>query len=232
MLVLVIDDEPHILELIKFNLEKSHFDVMTATDGREGLNAARRRKPDLIILDIMLPEMDGYQVCRALRADPGLADVPVIMLTARDQELDKVLGLELGADDYVTKPFSPRELLARVKAHLRRAGAVPEPFPERPEDEIRAGDLVIRPSRYEVEARGKLIHLPRKEFELLLLLAARPGRVFNRNQLLEHIWSYNTVTETRTVDVHIRYLRRKIEADPANPQYIETVRGFGYRFRR
>jgi len=228
LLILVIDDEPHIRELVRFNLEKSGFETALASDGLQGLDMARRLKPDLVILDLMLPGMDGYQVCRELRNDPELADVPVIMLTARDQELDKVLGFELGADDYVTKPFSPRELLARVKAHLRRRTAAVAAGGQ-PEDEVRIADLVIRPSRFEVEVRGEPVRLSRKEFSLLLLLASNPGQVFSRDQLLERIWGYDALDGTRTVDVHVRFLRRKIEEDPARPRYIETVRGVGYR---
>ncbi|MDI6710143.1 MAG: response regulator transcription factor [Thermoanaerobacterales bacterium] len=231
MLILVIDDEPHILELVRFNLEKEGFETALAADGLQGLEMARGLKPDLVILDLMLPEMDGYQVCRELRSDPQLTGVPVIMLTARDQELDKVLGFELGADDYVTKPFSPRELLARVKAQLRRRTAAALPAERRPESEIRIADLVIRPSRFEVEVRGEPVRLSRKEFNLLLLMASHPGQVFTRDQLLERIWGYDAVDGTRTVDVHVRYLRRKIEEDPAHPRYIETVRGLGYRMK-
>lgn len=230
-MVLVVDDEPHILELLRFNLEKNHYEVAVATNGLQGLQMARQRKPALVILDLMMPELDGYQVCRELRADPELAAVPIIILTAKDQELDKVLGLELGADDYVTKPFSVRELLARIKAQLRRQAAVKRADVPLREHEVRAGDLVIRPSRFEVEVRGEPARLSRKEFNILYLMASHPGQVFTRNQLLEHVWGYDAFDGSRTVDVHIRYLRCKIEADPAHPEYIQTVRGLGYRFK-
>ncbi|MCL6477387.1 MAG: response regulator transcription factor [Peptococcaceae bacterium] len=225
--ILVIDDEPGIQELIKYTLERENYKVITAPDGITGLTMAQVYLPDLIILDIMLPGKDGYEVCRALKANARTAPVPIIMLSAKDAEIDKVLGLELGAYDYVTKPFSPRELAARVKANLRRREYTKEPGDEK---EIRYKDLVIRPERYEAVLNGSKLDLTPKEFEMLVLFASNPGMVFTRNMLLEKIWGFNELRETRTVDVHIRYLRQKIERDPANPEYIETLRGVGYRF--
>lgn len=227
-LILAVDDEPNILELLKFNLTKEGYQFIGVTNGRDAIKTAGELKPDLIILDIMLPEMDGYDVLRAVKDNKGTANIPIIMLSAKDEVIDKVLGLELGAEDYVTKPFSPREILARIKAHLRRKS---QPAPgEELKDEIRIKDLVIRPDRYTAVLGGKKLDLAPKEFELLHLMAANPGRVFTRDILLERIWGYDKVRETRTVDVHIRYLRQKIERDPSTPEYIETVRSVGYRF--
>ncbi|MCL5058239.1 MAG: response regulator transcription factor [Actinobacteria bacterium] len=225
--ILVVDDESTILELIKYNLEKENYKVLSASDGITGLTMAQAYLPDLIILDIMLPEKDGYEVCRILKADVRTSLIPVIMLSAKDSEIDKVLGLELGAYDYVTKPFSPRELVARVKANLRRREYINKPGNEK---EIRHKNLVIRPERYEAILNGTKLDLTPKEFEILVILSSNPGRVFTRDMLLEKIWGFNEVKETRTVDVHIRYLRQKIERDPSNPEYIETLRGIGYRF--
>lgn len=225
--ILVVDDEQHIVELVKFNLDKEGYQVDTAFDGRNALAAVERQKPDLIILDVMLPEVDGFEVCRTLQKNPATSEIPIIMLTARAEEIDKVLGLELGADDYITKPFSPRELVARVKANLRRREYINKPGNEK---EIRHKNLVIRPERYEAILNGTKLDLTPKEFEILVILSSNPGRVFTRDMLLEKIWGFNEVKETRTVDVHIRYLRQKIERDPSNPEYIETLRGIGYRF--
>ena len=230
-LILAVDDEINILELLKFNLIKEGYQVLLATDGQQALKYARTEKPDLIILDIMLPEMDGYDVCRALKASKDTAGIPVIMLSAKGDVLDKVVGLELGAEDYITKPFSPREVVARVKVHLRRKAQAPGMTPGEQQHEIRVNKLVIRPDKYEAVLDGVKLELTPKEFELLHLLAVNPGRVFTRDVLLERIWGYECVRETRTVDVHIRYLRQKIEQDPAKPQFIETVRGVGYRFK-
>jgi len=229
-LILVVDDEINVLQLLKFNLSKEGYQVITATSGRDAIRLVGEEKPDLIILDIMLPEMDGYDVLRILKANRQSASIPVIMLSARDEELDKVVGLELGAEDYVTKPFSIRELVARVKAHLRHRYP-PFAGEEVVKEEIRANRLVIRPEKYEALLDGVKLELTQKEFELLYLLAVNPGRVFTREVLLERIWGYEYDGKSRTVDVHIRYLRQKIEKDPANPEYIETVRGVGYRFR-
>jgi len=230
-LILAVDDEDNILELLKFNLSKEGYHVIGATNGFDATGLAREEKPDLIILDVMLPEMDGYDVLRTLKANKETASIPVIMLSAKSEVLDKVVGLELGADDYITKPFSPREVVARVKVHLRRKAPLIAQVQEEVKNEIRIGRLVIRPEKYEAVLDGTKIDLTPKEFELLHLLAANPGRVFTRDILLERIWGYDSVRETRTVDVHIRYLRQKIERNPASPEYIETVRGVGYRLR-
>lgn len=230
-LILVVDDEASILELLRFNLAKEGYQVLTAEDGQQALHYARTEKPDLIILDIMLPEIDGYEVCRALKADKETAGIPVIMLSARGDVLDKVVGLELGADDYIVKPFSLKEVVARVKANLRRKAQISEKQPEGCAGQIKVDNLVINKYKYEATLGGKKLDLTLKEFELLYLLAANPGRVFTRDFLLERIWGYEGTRKTRTVDVHIRYLRQKIERDPANPDYIQTVRGVGYRFK-
>jgi len=226
--ILVVEDEEPIRELLRFNLSREGHQVEEAADGLAALAAAQTQPPDLIILDVMLPGQDGLAVCRQLRAQEATTHIPVIMLTARAEELDKVLGLEMGADDYVTKPFSPRELAARVKACLRRhtAPAVPPA-----EVELHAGPLVLQPDCHQAWLRGEALDLTPKEFELLKTLMENRGRVLKRDVLLDRVWGYDQALDTRTVDVHIRYLRQKIEADPANPQLIETVRGVGYRFR-
>jgi two-component system response regulator VicR len=220
----VVEDERPIAEIIEFNLVRAGYQVVLAFDGDEALCRARDEHPDVVILDIMLPRRDGYQVCRTLRS---FSNVPIIMLTAKDEEVDKVLGLELGADDYVTKPFSPRELVARVKAILRRV-AIP---PADSSEAIVAGDLVIDPATYEVVRGNTRIGLSQREFELLRFLASHPGQVFTRDVLLDKVWGYEYYGESRTVDVTIRRLREKIEADAADPQYIHTKRGVGYSFR-
>ena len=225
--ILVVDDESNILELIKYNLQKENYKILSASDGITCLTMAKTYLPDLIILDIMLPGKDGFEVCRSLKADARTSPIPVIMLSAKDTEIDKVLGLEMGAYDYVTKPFSPRELVARVKANLRRREYINKPGDEK---EIRHKGLIIRPERYEAILNGAKLDLTPKEFEILVILTSNPGRVFTRDMLLEKIWGFNETKETRTVDVHIRYLRQKIERDPSNPEYIETLRGIGYRF--
>jgi DNA-binding response OmpR family regulator len=230
MLVLVVDDEPRIRELLKYSLGKCDFVVETAADSLTALEMARRLCPVLIVLDLMLPGKDGFEVCRTLRETPETADIPMIMLTARNQEMDKVLGLELGADDYLTKPFSPRKLVARVKAQLRRAAGRNQDRMKR-SPSIVCGELTIHPDRHQVFRNSQEIVLSRKEFSLLLTLASRPGQVFTREKLLELVWDYGSPEDTRTVDVHIRYLRRKLEFDPAKPQIIQTVRGVGYRFQ-
>ena len=230
-LILAVDDEVNILELLKFNLSKEGYHVLGTTSGRDAVKVAEEKKPDLIILDIMLPEMDGYDVLRILKANHATASIPVIMLSAKGEVIDKVLGLELGADDYIAKPFSPREVVARVKVHLRRRVSVSGQALEEVKNEINVNGLVIKPEKYEAVLGGKRLELTPKEFELLHLLAVNPGRVFTRDVLLERIWGYDSIRETRTVDVHIRYLRQKIERDPGHPEYIETVRGVGYRFR-
>ncbi|MBE3589007.1 MAG: response regulator transcription factor [Thermoanaerobacteraceae bacterium] len=228
--ILVVDDEASIVELIRYTLEREGYRVFAAEDGQAALKLAFEVNPDLIILDIMLPGKDGFEVCQLLRSDVRTNNIPVLILSARGDVVDRVLGLELGADDYITKPFSPRELAARVKANLRRQKQN-KTGSEEPVREIRHDQLVIRPEKYEAEVRGEKVSLSPKEFEILLLLASHPGRVFSRYALLERIWGLDSVRETRTVDVHIRYLRQKIEPDPGNPRYIETVRGVGYRFK-
>jgi len=229
--VLVVDDEQNIVELISFNLKREGFEVLTANDGLEALKKARNEKPDLIVLDIMLPTMDGLEVCRQLRQDAGTRTIPVIMLSARGEELDRILGLEIGADDYVTKPFSPRELLARIKARLRRFDKTGTGGGEGKPERLVLGRLVIDQERFEVRVDGEKQDLTPKEFELLRFMAQEPGKVFSREQLLEKIWGYDFAGDSRTVDVHIRHLRQKLEKYPGMPQCIETVRGVGYRFR-
>nr|WP_152946520.1 response regulator transcription factor [Desulfofundulus thermobenzoicus] len=227
---MVVDDEASIVELIRYTLEGEGYRVFAAEDGQAALRLAFEVNPDLIILDIMLPGKDGFEVCQSLRSDVRTNNIPVLILSARGDVVDRVLGLELGADDYITKPFSPRELAARVKANLRRQKQNKTGSGESIR-EIRHDQLVIRPEKYEAVINGEKISLSPKEFEILLLLASHPGRVFSRDALLERIWGLDSVRETRTVDVHIRYLRQKIEPDPGNPRYIETVRGVGYRFK-
>jgi len=223
--ILVVDDEPHIVELVKYNLLQEGFDVLSAYDGSEALARARQHHPDLVILDIMLPYIDGLEVCRQIRRE---SSVPIIMLTAKDGELERVVGLEIGADDYVTKPFSPRELVARVRAILRRTTKDAGPGPEEP---LTSGGLTLNPVTHEVLLNGRSIELTAKEFELLKLLLGHPNRVFTRDFLLEHIWGYDYYGSTRTVDMHISRLREKIEDDPASPTFIVTVRGVGYKFK-
>ena len=227
--ILVVDDEENIVQLIKHNLEKENYHVIHAYDGPSGLSLANQNLPDVIILDVMLPGKDGLEICRLLNTDPKTSGIPIIFLSAKSEEIDRILGLEMGADDYVTKPFSPRELVSRVKACLRRKEYITGRR-EAPLREIQIRDMVIRPERYEVKLKGEMLNLSPKEFELLVILASNAGRILTREILLEKIWGFIDIKETRTVDVHIRYLRQKIEKDPANPEYIETVRGYGYRF--
>ncbi|KJS13329.1 MAG: XRE family transcriptional regulator [Peptococcaceae bacterium BRH_c8a] len=224
--VLVVDDENSILRLITFNLEKEGYHTIVANDGNEALAKINTEQPDLVILDLMLPGIDGLEVCRRVRQE-GLP-VAVIMLTAKDQEIDRVLGLELGADDYITKPFSPRELVARVKAVLRRTSTREEI--SQPGERIKIGPLTIDAARYEVKVSGKQVELTPKEFELLEFLARNAGKVMTRDVLLNSIWDYTYDGDTRIVDVHVSHLREKIEANPKNPVYIKTVRGVGYKF--
>ena len=223
--ILVVDDETDLVDLISYNLKKEGFSVDSALDGETALTKIRKGRYDLVVLDLMLPGIQGIELCRILRNDPKTESLPVIMLTAKGEEVDKILGLEMGADDYVTKPFSPRELLARVKAVLRRSMEKPAP-----EKILKAGELVIDKERYTVSVRGKSIKLSATEFKLLLFLAERKGKVFNREQLLDAVWSDEAFVEPRTVDVHIRRLRAHIEEDPAHPRYIKTLRGIGYFF--
>lgn len=229
--VLVVDDEQHILELIRYNLEKEGYGVLLATDGNTAVDLAQREKPDLILLDVMLPNFDGLSTCRVLRQNDATRKIPIIMISARGEELDKVLGLEMGADDYVTKPFSTRELLARIKARLRRQQEENEATVKNAGDVIVHGKLMIDQSRFLVAVDGVRQDLTPKEFELLRFLAMEPGKVFSREYLLEKIWGYDYTGDSRTVDVHIRHIRQKFEQIPDCPQFIETVRGVGYRFR-
>lgn len=227
--ILVVDDEQDIVELCSYNLSKEGYDVSSAPDGEEALRRIRGEKFDLVLLDLMLPGLQGVELCRIIRNDPSTASLPIIMLTAKTEELDKVLGLEMGADDYVTKPFSPRELLARVRAVLRRSGAKAEKETKKEEEGIiTLGDLVVDPSAYTVTKKGTLLNLSSTEFRLLFHLLQNRGKVFNRDQLLNAVWKDGGYVEPRTVDVHIRRLRTQIEDDPANPVYIRTKRGIGY----
>ena len=226
--VLVIDDEVHILELLEYNLAKSGYGVLRADTGENGLELLKSRQVDLVLLDYMLPGIDGIEVLRRIRTDPELASVPVLMLTAKGEETDKVLGLEMGADDYVSKPFGIRELLARVKALLRRSAPVQKE--EQAGELLKIGGLMIDCAAREVTCDGKPTELSRKEFDLLALMARHRNRVFTREQLLEQIWGYEYSGETRTVDVHVRGLRKKLEPDPEHPRYLRTVRGVGYKF--
>jgi two-component system alkaline phosphatase synthesis response regulator PhoP len=222
--ILVVDDEEHILELIKFNLEKNGYKVITSANGIEALKLVRSESPQLLLLDLMLPGMDGYDVCKEIRKDNSTSSTPIVMLSAKGEELDKILGLELGADDYITKPFSVREMLARVKAILRRTTI------QLIDKSYKFGNIIIDFEKHEVVKDGQKIDLTLKEFELLEMLTRNKGRVMTRDFLLDEIWGYEYIGETRTVDVHIRHLRQKIEVDDKNPKYIETVRGIGYRF--
>lgn len=226
--VLVVDDEASIVNIIAYNLKKEGYEVITASDGEQGYELAMEQKPDLVLLDIMMPKMDGYEVCRKIREK---SDVPIIMLTARADEVDKVLGLEMGADDYVTKPFGNRELMARVKANLRRTSRpAASSAPENNENIGVYGDLIIDSERYEVRKGDKVINLTLKEFDLLKFLATQQSQIFTREKLLEKVWGYEYFGEPRGVDVTIRRLREKIEDDPGKPRYIITKRGVGYYF--
>jgi len=239
--VLVVDDEPVLVETIAYNLEQAGYEVTTAADGASALEVAQRERPDLVILDIMLPKMDGIEVCRVLRREKSTATTPIMMLTAKGEEIDKVVGLEVGADDYVTKPFGRRELLARVKALLRRAEYVPQSEerpaqvsieePARSNRELAAGPLRIDLAGRRVMCRGQELELQPKQFELLTYLVRNRGTVLTRDQILHNVWGYDYTGDTRTVDVHVRWLREKLEEDPANPRLIQTMRGVGYVFR-
>jgi DNA-binding response OmpR family regulator len=223
--ILLVDDEESVQRLLAYPLERDGFRVIPAHDGEEALERFAAEPVDLVVLDIMLPKLDGLEVCKRVRAE---STVPIIMLTARDDEFDKVLGLELGADDYITKPFSIREFRSRVRALLRRASA---PRQERDEVAIDADGLRIDPAKRAVIVRGEHVQLTYVEFELLRTLASAPGRVFSRQALLEAVWGDSAYREPRTIDVHVRHLREKIELDPSQPEYLFTVRGAGYRFR-
>ncbi|HEX3890469.1 MAG TPA: response regulator transcription factor [Verrucomicrobiae bacterium] len=217
-----MDDEPEAVELVEFNLKQSGYVVATAADGSEALKKARSQSPDLIVLDVMLPEMDGFEICKSLRLDSTTAKIPIIMLTAKAAEIDRVLGLELGADDYLTKPFSPRELLLRIKKILARGATG-----EKPKDQLRFGDLLIDIPRHIAIWKGKAIELTATEFKLLTVLAQRAGRVQSRDHLLRDVWEYDSLIDTRTVDTHMRRLREKLGAAS---KHLDTVRGVGYRF--
>jgi two-component system phosphate regulon response regulator PhoB len=220
--ILVVDDEPEAVELLEFNLKQAGYGVTTAGDGSEALKKARTQTPDLIVLDVMLPEMDGFEICKSLRLDSATVKIPIIMLTAKAAEIDRVLGLELGADDYLTKPFSPRELLLRIKKILARGQTE-----EKLRDQLRFGDLLIDVPRHIASWRGKTIELTATEFRLLTILAQRAGRVQSRDHLLRDVWEYDSLIDTRTVDTHMRRLREKLGAAS---KHLDTVRGVGYRF--
>ncbi len=221
--VLIVEDDPKTAELIRLYLQRDGYPVLVAHDGREGLNLARRHRVGVVLLDVMLPGMDGLDVCRVLRQE---TDVGIILVTARTDEADTLLGLDLGADDYVTKPFRPRELVARVRAVLRRKGATDTELGT----ELTFGSLTIDPRRHEVRVSGQDVHATRKEFQLLNIMAGEPGRAFSRLELMERAFGYNYEGLERTIDAHIRNLRKKIEPDTERPIYVETVYGLGYRF--
>lgn len=221
--ILVVDDDKKTVNLVKLYLEKDGYQVLTAYDGQQALEVARQKQPELIVLDLMLPEVDGLDVCRILRAE---SRIPIIMLTARTTEQDKLLGLDLGSDDYVTKPFSPRELMARVRAVLRRVGEEEHKGPP----EVRFGDLVVDFIRHQAQLRGEPVYLTPKEFKLLEILVKEPGRAFTRLELLDRVFGFDYEGLERTVDVHVMNLRKKIESDPSRPIYIQTVYGLGYKF--
>ena len=225
--ILVVDDEASIVTMLAYNLKKEGYDVVTAEDGEVALEKFESEKHDLLLLDIMMPKMDGYEVCRKIREK---SNVPIIMLTARADEVDKVVGLEMGADDYVTKPFGNRELIARVKANLRRSDIAPVTNNEKDGNNQVYGDLNIDFDRYEVTKRGEVINLTLREFELLTFLATQTPTIFTRENLLEKVWGYEYFGDVRAVDVTIRRLREKIEDDPSKPKYIVTKRGVGYYF--
>lgn len=230
--ILVVDDEKNILELVRFNLEREGYQVLTALDGAVAIELARKEKPDLIVLDVMLPGMNGLEVCRELNREPSTSGIPIIMLSARAEELDRVLGLEMGADDYVTKPFSPRELAARIKARLRRFRPEDnQEIEQAPPARMEFGRLVIDEERFSVFVDGIKQEFTPKEFELLRFMARQPGKVFSRDYLLEQVWGYDYAGDSRTVDVHVRHIRQKLECLPESDQPIETVRGVGYRFK-
>ena len=228
--ILVVEDDTTLLDILKYNLEKEGFEVLIADDGVKALEAARAQQPSLMILDIMLPQMDGYEVCRILRSE---MTVPILMLTAKASEIDKVVGLELGADDYMTKPFSIRELMARVRALLRRSSLTGETA-EKEETPalLKSGNLELDISRHEISLGGRKLELSPKEFELLVFLIKNKGKVYSRQFLLKEIWGYEYYGDSRTIDVHIRWLRKKIEVDPDHPERIITLRGFGYKFEQ
>jgi len=219
--ILIVDDEADVLELVEFNLKAAGYEVLTAANGTQALSKAKQHLPALVLLDLMLPEIDGLDVCKQLRADPATAAIPIIMLTAKSEEIDRVLGLELGADDYVTKPFSPRELALRIKNLLNR-----REDKETKREQIQIGDLLLDIPRHEITFQGKQLDLTATEFKLMTVLAQRKGRVQSREQLLKDVWGYDSIIDTRTVDTHMRRLREKL-GDASD--YLDTVRGVGYR---
>jgi len=223
--IVIIEDEQDIVELVRYNFRKEGFEVESFGRGKEGLEYLRRNSADLVLIDILLPDLDGFEICKRLRADERLRTLPAIFLTAKGEEIDRVLGLEIGADDYVVKPFSPRELVARVKAVLRRQERVLEKG-----EVVEAGDLRLDSRTQEVTVRGRAVELSTLEFRLLHFLASHPRRIFSRDRLLDEVWGRDRFVTPRTVDVHIRRLREKIEIQPEKPQYLQTVRGSGYRF--
>jgi DNA-binding response OmpR family regulator len=230
--VLVVEDEESLLQTLRYNLSRAGHEVHLASDGLQALDLIRAQPPDLVVLDLMLPGLDGVELCRAVRAEtanPAVAHVPILMLTARDEEIDKVVGLEVGADDYLTKPFSMHELLARVKAQLRRAdmGSVGQEATL----QLESGDLVIDVGSHRAMRGDEMLQLKRREFDLLVYFLRHPGQLQTREALLRNVWGYEYVGDTRTVDVHVRWLRGKIEPDPAEPRRIQTVRGIGYVFQ-
>ena len=222
--VLVVEDEENLVEALRYSLEHEGYAVLTAPDGGSGLETARAALPDLIILDVMLPNLDGIEVCRILRRE---TDVPILMLTAKGEEIDRVVGLEIGADDYVTKPFSMRELMARVRAMLRRPRKTAS---ARMAEPLRSGSLAVDVDAHQVSLNGEELRLKPREFDLLALFMRNPGRAFTRGQILEQLWGHDYIGDVRTVDVHVRWLREKIETDPSTPARIITIRGVGYRF--
>ncbi len=224
--ILVVDDEKPIVEILKYNLEKEGFHVITAFDGETALKKAQDEEPDLIVLDIMLPVKDGFSVCREIRSS---CDTPIVMLTAKEMEMDKVLGLELGADDYVTKPFSAREVTARIKAVLRRSSVRNNEHDKRT---MTVGKITVDRDELQVYNESRLVELTLREFNLLVFLMLKPGYVYSREQLLDQVWGYDYIGDDRTVDVTVRRLREKLEKDPAKPEYIHTKRGVGYFFKR
>ncbi|MDQ7112314.1 response regulator transcription factor [Staphylococcus simulans] len=229
--ILVVDDEQSIVTLLKYNLETAGYLVEVAYDGEEALQKLNAVQPDLVVLDVMLPKLDGIEVCKTIRSDRNL--VPILMLTAKDDEFDRVLGLELGADDYMTKPFSPREVVARVKAILRRSKQVHSQKEEETDSEdVIIGSIKIRPEYFEVYKNNELLELTPKEFELLLYLIERQGRVITREHMLNSVWNYEFTGDSRIVDVHISHLRDKLEENPKQPKLIKTVRGLGYKLER
>lgn len=225
--ILVVDDEDAIIQLLSYNLKRAGYEVIAAQNGEEGLKLARSESPDLIILDLMLPGMDGFDVCKELRKS---TDTPILILTARGEEIDRVVGFEIGADDYVAKPFSPRELVGRVKAILRRSRREPEPAADYGADNQIFGNLTVNFVTYEVTRDGRKVDLTPTEFQILKTLCQHPGRVFSRDELVDRVMGADFFGDVRTVDVHIRHLRAKIEEEPSLPKYIETVRGAGYKF--